>query len=92
MTNKKYQDGTYYGKGRNRIGSVEVAVTIKSDKITDVQITKCTTSYPKAYIDHLPTQVIARQNENVDIVSGATRSSEDFMNAIHQALQNAKNA
>ncbi len=88
----KYRDGTYHGQGSNQIGSVEVAVSIKNSKITDVQITNCTTSYPQSEIDGLPSQVVERQSANVDFVSGATLSSEDFQTAIQDALQQAQNA
>jgi len=86
----KYHDGTYKGQGSNRIGSVEVAVTIKQDKITSVQITNCDTSYSESHIDGLPQQVVDRQSDNVDVVSGATRSTEDFQAAVDQALQQAE--
>ncbi|MEH6891534.1 FMN-binding protein [Bacillus sp. JJ864] len=85
-----YKDGTYYGQGANRIGSVAVAVTIQKDKITSVQITDCTTSYSQSYIDDLPQQVLDRQS--VDVVSGATRSTEDFQEAVQNALLQAKQA
>lgn len=87
---RMYQDGTFQGQGSNHIGSVTVAVTIKNDRITNVQITDCTTSYSESYIQGLPNQVIARQSPNVDVVSGATRSTEDFQAAVEEALQNAK--
>lgn len=87
-----YKDGTYYGQGANRIGSVAVAVTIQKDKIMSVQITDCTTSYSQSYIDDLPQQVLERQNADVDVVSGATRSTEDFQEAVHNALLQAKQA
>ncbi len=89
-TNKKYKDGTFYGVGRNRIGAVEVAVTIKQDKIISVQIVQCTTSYPEYYISALPDQVVSRQSANVDTVSGATRSTEDFRMAVMMALKSAQ--
>jgi uncharacterized protein with FMN-binding domain len=85
----KYKDGTYTGSGSNRIGTVEVAVTIKNDKITDVQITNCDTHYSQSRIDGLPQQVIERQSADVDIVSGATKSTQDFANAVDEALQQA---
>lgn len=96
ITTKKvkstYKDGTYYGQGANRIGSVAVAVTIQKDKITSVQITDCTTSYSQSYIDDLPQQVVDRQSADVDVVSGATRSTEDFQEAVQNALLQAKQA
>jgi uncharacterized protein with FMN-binding domain len=90
-TSSIYKDGTYYGVGMNRIGSVQVAVTIKNDRITNVEIVNCHTHYSESYITHLPSQVIARQSANVDVVSGATKSTEDFQNAVEQALQKARN-
>jgi uncharacterized protein with FMN-binding domain len=88
----KYKDGTFYGEGSNRIGSVKVAVTIKNDKISAVEIAECNTRYPQRRIDPLPKQVVDRQSEKVDVVSGATRSTEDFQTAVHQALQQAAQA
>jgi uncharacterized protein with FMN-binding domain len=85
----KYKDGTYTGSGSNRIGTVEVAVTIKSDKITDVQITNCDTHYSEDRIADLPQQVLDRQSSDVDIVSGATKSTQDFATAVDECLQQA---
>lgn len=85
----KYLDGTYTGSGTNRIGTVQVAVTIKNDQITDVQITACNTHYPESYIRDLPQQVLSRQNSAVDVVSGATKSTQDFKVAVDQALSQA---
>jgi uncharacterized protein with FMN-binding domain len=85
-----YKDGTYTGESSNRIGAVQVAVTIKGGKISSVQITNCTTSYSESNIEGLPQQVVARQSANVDLVSGATLSSEDFQGAVQQALQQAQ--
>ncbi|MGE5672645.1 MAG: FMN-binding protein [Mycobacterium leprae] len=84
-----YKDGTYTGSGTNRFGTVSVAVTIKSGKISNVQITGCNTHYPESYISRLPSQVISRQSAQVDFVTGATRSSEDFQAAVQQALRQA---
>jgi uncharacterized protein with FMN-binding domain len=84
-----YKDGTYTGTGTNRIGSVTVAVTIKSDKIVDVQITDCTTHYREDLITGLPDEVLQIQNSHVDNVSGATKSTIDFQTAVEQALGTA---
>ncbi|WP_416825893.1 FMN-binding protein [Ectobacillus polymachus] len=92
IVKKTYKDGTYTGTGTNRIGSVEVAVTIQNDKITSVDITNCTTSYPESYIQDLPSEVVSRQSAQVDVVSGATKSTNDFQDAVTEALQKAKNA
>ncbi|MBL0385259.1 FMN-binding protein [Tumebacillus sp. ITR2] len=85
-----YKDGTYTGMGSNRIGSVEVAVTIQGGKIAAVEITNCDTHYPQSRIDGLPAQAVERQSSKVDTVSGATKSTDDFRNAMNQALAQAQ--
>jgi uncharacterized protein with FMN-binding domain len=86
----KYKDGTYSGTGTNRIGSVTVAVTIKSDKIVDVQITDCTTHYREDLITGLPAEALQIQSANVHLVSGATKSTLDFRTGMEQALADAQ--
>lgn len=88
---QKYLDGTYTGSGANDIGTVSVAVTIKSGKISGVQITQCDTHYPEDYIAGLPQEVVALQSYNVNIVTGATKSTEDFAEAVYEALSQAQN-
>jgi uncharacterized protein with FMN-binding domain len=85
-----YKDGTYTGSGSNRIGTVEVAVTIKGGKISSVEITNCNTHYPQSRIDNLPAQVVKNQSDQVNNVSGATMSTTDFRTAVRQALQQAQ--
>ncbi|MGB8460433.1 MAG: FMN-binding protein, partial [Priestia megaterium] len=85
-------DGTYSGQGSNRIGTVYVSVTIKNDRIETVEITEADTHYSQSYIEGLPAQVVQRQSSDVDVVSGATLSTEDFQNAVDDALQQAMNA
>lgn len=90
----KYKDGTYTGIGQTQIGAIEVAVTLKKDKITNVQVIASSTHYPVNYIDPiLPQQLLQRQDINkIDVVSGATLSTEDFYYAVVYALQKAQSA
>ncbi len=86
----KYKSGTYTGVGTNNIGSVQVAIKVGADKIESVKITKCTTSFPQSDIDPLSNQVISNQSVQVDNVSGATESTEDFKKAVEMAINKAK--
>jgi uncharacterized protein with FMN-binding domain len=90
VQNQKYKDGIYTGSGTNRFGTVEVTVTIEKGEIASVDITSSRTRYPQKYIDPLPAEVVDAQDYNVDTVSGATRSSEDFINAVKEALMQAE--
>lgn len=67
-------------------------MTIKNDRIDTVEITEADTHYSESYIEDLPSQVVQRQSSDVNVVSGATLSTEDFQNAVDDALQQAMNA
>ena len=87
-----YADGTYTGTGTSRFGNVTVSITTSSGKITNVQITKVTTSFPVSRIASLPAQVVQNQTANVNVVTGATYSSQAFKQAVQQALAQAQAA
>jgi uncharacterized protein with FMN-binding domain len=89
QTQATYQDGTYSGMGTSRRGNVWVSVTVDSGRIELVSITRSTLQYPVRDIAGLPAQVVAKQSAQVDIVSGATYSSQAFRTAVSQALQAA---
>jgi uncharacterized protein with FMN-binding domain len=91
-TATSYADGTYTGTGSSRFGNVTVSVTTSGGVITNVQITKVTTSYPVSRIASLPAQVVQHQTANVNVVSGATYSSQAFKQAVQQALSQALTA
>ena len=84
-----YADGTYSATGTSRFGNVSVSVTVSGGKLTNVQISKVTTSFPVSRIASLPSQVVQNQTANVNVVSGATYSSQAFKQAVQQALAQA---
>jgi len=91
--NKLYNDGTYEGTGTGfRRATTTVSVTIKNDKITNIS----TVSYgdDKPFYDRAYTnvsqEIISDQSSDVDAVSGATFSSNGIMEAVADALSQAK--
>lgn len=84
------KEGTFSGTGSNEIGSISVSVTIKQGNITSVEITSDNTRYGQSSISSLPNEVVIRQSADVDTVSGATLSTQDFETAVAQALEQAK--
>jgi uncharacterized protein with FMN-binding domain len=88
----QYKNGTFYGSGSNRRGSIQVAVTIKNDKITDVEISRFAMHYSEDDVALLPQEVIQLQNAQVRNVSGATYSTEAFKGAVQDALTQARNS
>ena len=89
VTASRYRDGTYSATGVSRHGDIAAQVTVKGGKIVSTQITGCYTRYPCSRISDLPGEVINQQSTDVDMVSGATDSSEAFLQAVDNALQKA---
>jgi uncharacterized protein with FMN-binding domain len=87
-----YTDGTYSATGTSALGNVSVSVTIANDKISNVQITRVTTKFPVSRIASLPAQVVQNQTASVNVVTGATYSSQAFKQAVQLALAQAKGA
>jgi uncharacterized protein with FMN-binding domain len=92
QTKSLYKEGTFTGTGSNRRGSIQVAVTIKADKITDVEISNFAMHYSESDVVGLPDEVLQKQSAQVDNVSGATYSTQAFTDAIQEALFQAQNS
>jgi uncharacterized protein with FMN-binding domain len=69
---------------------VQVAVLVQAGRIATVNITGSTTRYPTRMIGNLPAEVVSRQTALVDMVSGATYSSQAFRGAVLQVLRRAQ--
>jgi uncharacterized protein with FMN-binding domain len=90
-SNSQYKNGTFTGTGRNRRGSIQVTVSIKNDKITDVQISDFAMHYTIDDVVGMPQEVIQIQSAQVQNVSGATYSTQAFQDAVQVALDQARN-
>lgn len=86
----RYQDGTFLGWGSCRHGDIQAAVVIEGGRITATTIAQCLTRYSCKWIEGLLPQVVDRQSARLDVVSGATESTEAFEDAVLDALAKAK--
>ena len=86
----RFKDGVYYGWGTSRHGDIQAMVEIKDGKIAGASISQCLTRYSCSWVSALPPEVVQRQSAEVDVVSGATESSNAFYYAIVEALKQAK--
>lgn len=88
---RKYQDGTFSGKGKGYAGPVKVDVTIKGDVITDIVITEQVEDEPY-WTRALVTvdRILEEQTVDVDNVAGATKSVKGIKKAVKNALKQAK--
>ncbi len=92
-----YRDGQYTGNLADAFyGTVQVEATIQNGQITDVQFL----DYPhdrrtsqrinEQVMPWLKTEAIQAQNANVDLISGATLTSQAFVQSLQTALQQAR--
>ena len=92
-----YKNGSYVGQVADAyFGNVQVKAIIQGGRLADVQILQ----YPNdrgtsreingAAMPQLVQEAIQAQSANVNIVSGATQSSEAFQQSLASALTQAK--
>jgi polyferredoxin len=86
---KKYKDGTYTAVGQGKSPDLKVAVTVKDDKITNVEIVSNNETKGKEALAVIPKEIIEKQATEVDAVSGATMTSKGIMMAVNNALNQA---
>ena len=86
-------DGIYTGSADAFRGDVEVQVTVKKQKVTDISILSyCDTEeYFFRAAPAVIEQMKAEQSLNVDAVSGATYSSNGIIHAVANALEIPEN-
>lgn len=93
-----YKDGRYLGPVTDAFyGKMQVAATVADGKIIDTQMVRYPDDQPnsvainKQAMTLLRQEVITAQSAHVDIVSGATQTSEAFSQSLAAALTKAQN-
>jgi len=88
----QYKDGTYTGSGSGFGGTTKMSVTISNGKITSVQTISNddTSQYYNRAIGKITNSIMSSQSGSVDTVSGATYSSKGIIEAVKNALSQAK--
>ena len=91
--NFPYPDGTYYGTAEGYLGDVKVAIVLKNHTLQSVQILE--NEDDAAFFNRaraVVNNIVKNQTTGVDVVSGATYSSNGIINAVKAALESAKAA
>ncbi len=93
----KYKDGVYTGSQADAFyGIIQVQTTVKNGKISNISFLQApndrsTSVYINSQADPILAQeAIQAQSANVDIVSGATDSSQAFIQSLQDALSKAQ--
>ena len=88
--NFPYSDGMYYGTAEGYLGDVKVAIVLKNKTIQSVEILK--NEDDAAFFNRaraVTGNIVKNQTTSVDVVSGATYSSNGIINAVKAALESA---
>jgi uncharacterized protein with FMN-binding domain len=86
----RFKDGLYTGWGTSPHGRIEATVEIRAGRIVSARISTCKTRWPCARIALLVPQAAERQSQEVDVITGATDSSDAFYYALVDALSKAQ--
>lgn len=95
----QYKDGTYSGDPADAFyGTIQVQALIQNGKIADIQFLQYPNDRNESIvintqaIPYLKQEAIQAQSAQVDIVSGATDSSQAFVQSLQSALVKARNS
>jgi uncharacterized protein with FMN-binding domain len=93
----QYKDGSYMGASdTNRYDNIQVLVTVSGGKITAIATPTLTGDSGRSQqinsyaIPQLISQTISAQSSQIDGVSGASYTSEAYVNSLQSALDQAK--
>ncbi|HHY12583.1 MAG TPA: FMN-binding protein [Firmicutes bacterium] len=88
----KWNDGTFSGTGTGYGGPIKAEVTISKGKISKVEAVEHAESpdIGGAAIEKISADVVKAQKAEVDSVSGATATSEGYIQGIKEALSKAE--
>jgi len=97
MSSTKYKDGSYTGSVANAYyGNVQVQVSVSGGKITNVQFLQYPNDNPNSqYINsqatpYLKQEALQAQSAQVNGVTGATLTSQAFVQSLSSALSQAQ--
>jgi uncharacterized protein with FMN-binding domain len=89
-------DGTFTGaEAETRYGPVQVRITVSGGRITDVQVPEYPTESQRdqqinsTAVPQLVTETKDAQSAKIDMVSGATYTSEGYLQSLQSALDQA---
>jgi uncharacterized protein with FMN-binding domain len=89
---KTYKDGSYTATAQGYGGEFKVTTKIKDDKIIDIVVDEHneTPSLGGVAIEQLITSMKKKNSYDVDVISGATKTSQGMKEAVKKSMENAK--
>lgn len=88
---KHIPDGTYTGSAPSFIEEITVEVVVKQGRIESVKVVQSKDDRPLTAWTQMPARIVAKQGlKGVDVVSGATVTSDGIIHAAGKALATAR--
>lgn len=89
--NLALKDGTFTGTANGHGGRLEVKLTAKNNQLTNLKVTKNHESpdIATAVLREIPKQIVAQQTLGVDVITGASLTSQAIIDATSDALTKA---
>lgn len=86
-----FKAGSYMGQAEGHGGPLKIEVNLSESEITKVVVTghSETPGISDGAIEQMPMRIVENQSLNVDIIAGATMSSNAILNAVENALVEA---
>lgn len=86
------EDGEYRGSGEGHWTDIEVSVLVENNELQEIRIVSQEESpgLGDTAMANLTESLISEQSLEVDIVSGATNTSEGFLKAVNDALESER--
>lgn len=87
-----YADGTYTGSAQGFGGVIEVEIVIENGAIASARATNADAETPDYFkqAETIFDEVVKKQSVEVDVVTGATYSSDGIVNGLKEALEKAE--
>ncbi len=88
----KYKDGVYSGESKGMNEMIKVEVTVKDSVISEVKVLSHseTAGISDPALKDIPERIVQTNSHDVDVVSGATKTSNGIIEAVKIALESAK--
>lgn len=88
QNNEKFTDGTYTGEGEGKNGPLKVEVVVEKGLIKAITVLDHseTPGLSDPILEKIPAAIIEAQSLEVEVVAGATWTSEAVINAVGDAL------
>lgn len=91
--NNVYNDGTYSVTAHGYGGDFQVDVIVREDQIVDILVKEHneTPSIGGVAIEQIIANMKDKNTYEVDVITGATKTSQGMISAVEEAMKNAKN-